>query len=85
MTTVVISPKKTTVVVTDRRPAVRLNTSTRQTVKIGVAGPSGPAGPDGPQGPEGPQGPQGPAGADGSGDNETFDVNLELLYTIAKT
>lgn len=38
----------------------------------------------GPEGPEGPEGPQGPAGADGSGDNETFDDNLALLYAIAK-
>lgn len=36
------------------------------------------------QGPPGNQGEEGPPGPDGSGDNETFDTNLALLYGIAK-
>lgn len=57
--------------VTVSNEAVRTTLSMKQFLK----------GDPGDQGPAGPQGPEGPPG---SGDNETFDVNLELLYNIAK-
>lgn len=44
---------------------------TKETAVVNVAAP-------GPQGRPGPEGPEGP------GDNETFDSNLALLYSIAK-
>ena len=63
-----------TVEVTREKPIVQ---APRQESAVEVA--SG-----GLQGPPGPEGDPGPQGPDGSGDNETFDENLALLYSIAK-
>lgn len=71
----IIAGEKTNVVVVSRGTSVAVREPETKTVQVSAAGPAGLRGPEGDEGPPGP---------DGSGDNETFDDNLALLYQIAK-